>query len=340
MSSGTCVDLLPQRSRCDHSSEVILDSCRRFSGPKTDRFSLYQHVRLLAIRSRKETVVKNKMFLVCLLATQRLWAQQQPLSVTPSPSELRSGTISGRIINADGTPAIAATVAELAADPAQGPIGQRGQTCSRGNDPSTLWMGSVSSSAQTDSEGRYTLATVPPGRYKIVVGVGLPFPGQALPAGTCGVTRILSMPLYYPGTDLAGSTTVNVDAGAAVNIEFRMAPPVSTVPLFNVKGRIISSTPLSTLGYAYSELRVTLGPPTSAANTAIGRGRAVVPCTRQTTLLGLPGVDGSFEVRNVPPGNYLACLIQDGGDYARIVSGPVNVNVVDRNIVDLTYTMR
>jgi hypothetical protein len=95
------------------------------------------------------------------------------------------------------------------------------------------------------------------------------------------------------------------------------------------------------MGYAMSqELRVTLGPMTPATPATIGRGAAVAPCARQTTLLGVPGADGSFEVRNVPPGPYIACAIIDGGDYARIVSGPINVTIVDRNITDLTFTVR
>ncbi len=280
-----------------------------------------------------------------LLASRYEIAAGQPardIQITLTPSGLRNGTISGRILNADGTPAITATVGALAVENTAGPVGVGGEPCSRGNDPSTIWLGALSSNAQTGSDGKYKLEGVPPGRYKIVVGVGLPFPGQVLPGGTCGVTRILSMAMYYPGTkDLATATTVNVDSAAAVDLEFRMASPTSASPLFNVKGRIISPAPLNTMGYAYSnELRVTLGPPTSAATTAIGRGAAVVPCTRQTTLLGLPGADGSFEVRNVPPGSYIACVIIDGGDYFRIVNGPITVNVVDRNVVDLTFTIR
>jgi hypothetical protein len=265
----------------------------------------------------------------------------RPIQVSLAPSGLRNGTISGLILNADGTPGIAATVGALAADIANGPVGPGGDRCSRGNDPATLWMGSLTSSTQTDSVGRYRLENVPPGQYKLVVGVGLPFPGQGLPRGLCGVTRILSQPLYYPGADLAGGTAFTVGSGVAVSLDFQMKGPASAAPVFNVKGRIVSPAPLNTMGYAMSqELRVTLGPMTPATPATIGRGAAVAPCARQTTLLGVPGADGSFEVRNVPPGPYIACAIIDGGDYARIVSGPINVTIVDRNITDLTFTVR
>jgi len=206
------------------------------------------------------------------------------IQVTLTPSGLRNGSISGRILNADGTHAIAATVGALAAENTSGPIGAGGEICSRGTNPGTLFMGAFSSTAQTDSSGNYRMEKLPPGNYKIAVGVGLPFPGQALPRGTCGVTRIMSMPQYYPGTtDSAAGVAVTVGSGTAVYLEFAMIAPASEVPL---------------------------------------------------------GADGYFEVRNVPPGTYTACLIIDGGDVARIVDGPKTVTVVDRNLVDLKFTDR
>jgi hypothetical protein len=189
-------------------------------------------------------------------------------------------------------------------------------------------MGSLSSTTQTDSAGRYRLERVPPGRYHIVAGVGI---GVAMTGGRgarCGDTRAISEPTYFPGTfDIARAEAVAVDSGALVTREFQLAAPVSATPLFTLKGRVISPSPLDTSrGY-----KVTLSPQPGPATT---------PCARQTPLFGIPGGDGLFDVRNVPAGRYAACLVIDQGDFGLTVSGPVIIDVKDRNTAELTFTAR
>jgi hypothetical protein len=42
----------------------------------------------------------------------------------------------------------------------------------------------------------------------------------------------------------------------------------------------------------------------------------------------------------VPAGRYAACLVIDQGDFGLTVSGPVIIDVKDRNTAELTFTAR
>jgi Spy/CpxP family protein refolding chaperone len=130
------------------------------------------------------------MFVVCLAAVAMA---QQPL---PPSTPLPTGTISGVVRMADGTPAAGVRVTATRADAADA-------------------VTAMASLTQTDATGRYRLESVPPGRYYISAG------------------RV-DLPTYYPGTlSLTQGITVSVATAATVSdIDFVIQETSATVPPF------------------------------------------------------------------------------------------------------------
>jgi hypothetical protein len=133
------------------------------------------------------------LLLALLLVAQRV----------PSPA-VQVGTITGRLLNEDGSPAIKVRVSAMA-------IPQNA------NEAPTLMT-----LAETDNTGRYRLADVLVGRYYIVAG-------------------FVDSPTYFPrGTTAARATPVSVTANATVaNIDFRIEKPSTGV---TVSGRVITES--------------------------------------------------------------------------------------------------
>jgi hypothetical protein len=117
----------------------------------------------------------------------------------------RTGTVEGRITNADGTPAAGARVAaqivaETTAEAAQSPV--------------------LINIAQTDSAGRYRLEGVPPGRYYIAAGA-------------------VDSLTYHPGVELPDRASVQRIVGGTglTGVDFKLiAGPCSTC--LTVRGRL------------------------------------------------------------------------------------------------------
>jgi hypothetical protein len=140
-----------------------------------------------------------------LLLAVLLFAQR------PTPVGLQTGTITGRLLNEDGSPAAKVRVSAMSI-----PENRNG-----GNEAPTLMT-----LTETESDGRYRLADVPVGRYYIVAG-------------------FVDSPTYYPrGTGAAGATAVNVTLNATTpNIDFRIERPSSGL---TISGRVIQEA--SSLG--------------------------------------------------------------------------------------------
>jgi hypothetical protein len=119
-----------------------------------------------------------------------------------TPVRPGNGTVTGKILSMEGTPAAgvrmaAVPVPESSTQPASAPV--------------------LSSIAQTDSTGSYRLENIPPGRYYIMAG-------------------LVDRPMYFPGVDTTSTATiVNVTALTPVSgIDFRLQRRVS----FKVSGRV------------------------------------------------------------------------------------------------------
>ncbi len=126
------------------------------------------------------------------------------LAQRPSSLPFQAGTITGRLLNADGSPAAKVRVSAMAI-----PESRNGGT----DAPALITL------TETDSTGRYRLADVPVGRYYIVAG-------------------FVDSPTYYPkGTGPAGATPVSVTARAVTaNIDFQIEKPSTGL---SVSGRVI-----------------------------------------------------------------------------------------------------
>src|SRR5687768_4405320 len=106
------------------------------------------------------------LFLALLLFVQR-----------PAPSALQTGTVTGRLLNQDGSAAAKVRVSAMSIP----------ETSNGGPAVPTLMT-----LTETDNDGRYRLAEVPVGRYYIVAG-------------------FVDSPTYYPrGSELSGARPVNV----------------------------------------------------------------------------------------------------------------------------------
>src|SRR4029450_12791714 len=135
-----------------------------------------------------------KMLLLALL----LVAQR------PTTPALQVGTVTGRLLNEDGSPAAKVRVSAMSI------------TDNKNEAPTLMTL------AETDSNGRYRLTDVPVGRYYTVPG-------------------FVDPPTYYPrGTGPAGATPVNVTVNATVaNIDFRIEKPSTGL---SVSGRVITES--------------------------------------------------------------------------------------------------
>jgi hypothetical protein len=158
------------------------------------------------------------------------------IQVTLAPTGIRLGTISGRILYPDGTPAFRGQgpnsrsvimVGALAFGDTPKPKGRNGVECSGGPTLNTLWIGGLTSVTRTDNDGRFRLEGVPPGRYLVVAGAEGGVSGQAGPPESCNVAMTMRNPVYHPGVSAKSSATnVSVSYGVDVIIEeYRIGPP-------------------------------------------------------------------------------------------------------------------
>jgi hypothetical protein len=126
------------------------------------------------------------------------------------------GTISGRVLDADGAPMESARV-----------------TINTGQDFS-------SAADSTDDKGRFKLVGIQPGRYRVKASVvsALATPPEIRTDGTVEARYI---PTYFGGgTEFESAARVEVGAGAEVNgIEIRLA----RAPMMHITGRVVGLPP-------------------------------------------------------------------------------------------------
>ena len=163
--------------------------------------------------------------------------------------QVQPGTVTGRLLSSQGSPEVGVRVAAVPAAEATNKTG-------------TAALVGIS---LTDSEGRYRLENLPPGRYYIFAG-------------------LIDLPSYYPNaTVIDRATAIDVVEGTTLSgLDFSMARPSS----LTVAGRM-AVPPTMQVGNGWT---VTLMP----------QSRLAVGASLQSNVSS----DGSFEFPRVSPGAY------------------------------------
>jgi hypothetical protein len=174
----------------------------------------------------------------------------------------------------------------------------------------------------TDDRGEYRFEGVPPGDYYVRATYGSAPATQA--PGTIVVRANNVATIYYPGvTSSDEAQVIRVPAGTDVQaIDFSLPPPSP----FKVSGRIVNPFLQQRLP-AYDYYLV-------PRNARLREGESSVP--------DQDPANDKFEFRNVPPGSYTLYVgfhLGDPRDRQPIYSGRIPVEVVDRDVTDLTVVI-
>ena len=203
-----------------------------------------------------------------------------PVAIPPV-SLVRSGTISGKVVDPQGLPLPYARIEAL-------------RTVAGTANPDQLRALALRA---TDDRGEYRMFWVPPGEYVVrAMGGPQPDPGGApLPPGQ--VQRLV--PTFFPSkTDAAEASKVIVKSGEEVrgidiaiqSVVVNLPPPPASPPLisgFKVSGQVVDG----------------MQPWVGTAGLFLGSSAT----TESPRLVGnviTGGTPGQFEIPNVPPGNY------------------------------------
>jgi hypothetical protein len=247
-----------------------------------------------------------------------------PNRSTASPEA--KGTITGRVFSADGSPAIAITVAAVPESSAPSPNGilVLGNAIQAGIAPVPPSM--VTALAQTDNLGRYRLESVPPGRYYLAAGIVLK--RRCGPQASCGGSPnafqpFMRQPSFFPQPP---DPPLTVNSGTPLSVEFRLAPS----SLFKVSGQILEKNP-APRGYEFQPRMVLM--PLNEPCSLIDE----MPLNPESRIQGGVTPDGLFELRDVPSGQYRVCFRH----WAR-TSSQIEVSrlVVDRDMAGLSFSLR
>jgi protocatechuate 3,4-dioxygenase beta subunit len=183
-----------------------------------------------------------------------------------APAQTRPGTISGRVLSVDSTPAANVRVSAMEAT----------EITVAGNTPALVGF------SQTDSSGRYRIENLPPGRYYILAGP-------------------LEFPSYYPGVpDRAAATAVSVTAGAALDaLNFSLSPANQNGMIQVVVQALGTSAPIANAQVSLRRLNAGAGTPIDATTGSDGQVTigGLLPGTYQVTVqsdgfVGLRGARG------------------------------------------------
>ncbi len=209
----------------------------------------------------------------------------------------RGGVITGRLADEDGEPLARAVVSVLRYQYVRG----ERQLTAAGAD-------------QTDDRGQYRVFGLPPGEYYVsasvggliepllrsVVGAAAPPPGDA-------VENVGYAPTYYPGAlGVSDAARVKLELGQeAAGIDFQ----VRLVTLATVRGVVYGSNAMVVL--------VPEGGTLGGGGRGGGRGGLAELATgllrAGQTLRATTQADGTFVIRNVPPGSYTVVARSDVG---------------------------
>jgi hypothetical protein len=238
-----------------------------------------------------------------------------------------TGTLAGRVLNADGSPAVAVDVAVVP---------------DRSGTPDRLFVGNEqridvtapSSQAvafvRADASGRFKFEGVPAGRYRLAAGVALK--GECPPRAGCvgGQTFFpyVNRPTYFP----ANADLLTVPVTAPVNIEFRLKAlqPAG----FLVSGKFAGAIALPngpTANFLFPPQVKLISTGECRLGTSLAAAQLYVQ--PETFITGGVASDGAFELRDVPAGSYTLCFKGFGppSNYAAVTQVTVDKNIGSLN---------
>lgn len=192
----------------------------------------------------------------------------------------RNGTIQGTVVDEHLEPRAGATVTAQRVRLVNGEI-QLAPDAARSSVSFRL-------STVTNRGGEYRLAEVPPGRY--IVRASLPMPEPSAVGATQPRTRSMGYgPTFHPGTTLVAQATV-------VRVGVREHVTGVDIPLDRQRLARISGSLLSMRGQLHA----------GGASVRLVSSALSGPA-RLESFAGQSNVDasGAFEIRNVPPGDYV-----------------------------------
>jgi len=199
---------------------------------------------------------------------------------------LAASVLTGRVVDEDGDPMPNVNVAVL-----------------RRNLSSRSGQLDVAGTDRTNDIGEYRISSLPPGRYFVSATPTLDFQAIAAPpkeAATSSKLQLAYVATYYPNTtDRSQAATVELRPGEETPIDFSLV----RTPTARLSGTVAN-----------------LAPGTHVVVTLHSAESSMV--FNETDA----GKDGTFELRNVAPGNYTLMAIEDSGDKSRIARQTINVN--------------
>jgi hypothetical protein len=193
-------------------------------------------------------------------------------SVSTGISLIPAGSVSGRIRDNTGQPAVGLQVQVLR--PTYNSNGER----------SFLSAGS----SRTDDRGEYRLFWITPGRYYVMASSSANGPVGALISSPNEMATDGIAPTFYPASiDISQATTIDVKPGAdigGVDVIVNRQPP------YRIRGRLIDSRN---------------GQIPASANISLITPSPTGSITSSNTTQIYDGRDGTFEIQNVSPGPHI-----------------------------------
>jgi Carboxypeptidase regulatory-like domain len=164
--------------------------------------------------------------------------------------------------------------------------------------------------ASTDDAGQYRISQLPPGKYYLSATYTESFPIDGERQGY--------IPVYYPNSDdLSNAVPIEIHAGDQVtDIDFRIIP----VPAVTIRGQVVNVT-----GRDFRQ----------GINVALMRQGAGGTYFQGNTFVNQQ--QGTFELRDVPPGSYV--LTSGQWDHGRQYSGRQMLIVGNGDINGVTLTL-
>jgi hypothetical protein len=218
----------------------------------------------------------------------------------------RGGVITGRLIDELGEPI---TGAEIRAE--RYTYGPGGRFLAQHS-------AAIAASWATNDLGDYRVFGLAPGEYLVSVRTRQFGSQLTMGPGGAGDRTEGWLPTYYPGTTRAAEAQlVRVGPGRETVADFSAVPG----RLVRVAGMVTSAT-----GRSVSGLNVFLGVQTSNSSGQINGGSIAA--------------DGSFSIGNVPPGDYVLRVRQQGGAARGSEEASMPISVSTEDLTDVRLTTR